>query len=448
MESARRGASWSSKLKRMIWTLTPAMVVAVFVGAIASQADAPAGQGIFRDADLFSTALVKVRNEYVSEVNDREAIQAAIEGMLSSLDPHSGYLNEEEFKELEVQTRGEYTGLGLEVEAKDSFVRVVSPIDGAPAARAGIKPGDYLTHIDGQSIIGVGLDQAVSRMRGEIGTNITLTVAREGEEPREVTLTREKINQRSVKYEIKDDIGVIRVSGFSETTGRSLVEAVQKVKNELGGRLRGVVLDLRNNPGGLLEQAVDVADAFLDGGEVVSTRGRKPTANFSFPAAPGDMLENVPIVVLINNGSASASEVVAGALQDRNRALIMGQVSFGKGSVQTLYELNGGRDGALRLTTARYYTPAGRSIQGIGIEPDIEVADKRIDRSKLKLLGLSEADLPGALRNENGEVRRGPHVPADEPPENWDASQDYQLKRALDYLREGRVQDRLMAKAG
>jgi carboxyl-terminal processing protease len=432
----------------MIWTLSPAAVVAVFVGAIASQADAPAGQGIFRDADLFSTALVKVRNEYVSDVNDREAIQAAIQGMLSSLDPHSGYLDPEAFKELEVQTRGEYTGLGLEVEAKDSYVRVVSPIDGTPAARANIQPGDYLTHINGKSIIGLSLDEAVSQMRGEIGTSITLTVAREGQEPREVTLMREKINQISVKTSIQEDVGVIRISAFSETTGRSLREAVQDVKNKLGGRLRGVVLDMRNNPGGLLDQAVEVADAFLDGGEVVSTRGRKPQSNLSFPASPGDMLENVPIVVLINNGSASASEVVAGALQDRNRALIMGAISFGKGSVQTLYELNGGRDGALRLTTARYYTPAGRSIQGVGIEPDIEVADKRIDRSKLKLLGLSEADLPGALQNESGQRRRGPHVPADEPPENWKVGEDYQLKRAIDYLREGRVQERLMAKAG
>jgi len=434
---------------RIGWTLAPAAVVAVFLGAIASQADDRApGRDVFRDLELFADVLVRVRSEYVADVDDQEAIQAAIQGMLSSLDPHSGYLSPDDFREMQVQTRGEYGGLGIEVQSEDGLVRVVSPIDDTPAARAGIQPGDYLTAIDGDSIIGLTLDNAVDRMRGPVGTSLTLTVAREGEEPRDLTLTREKITQHSVSARVDGDIAVIRVSAFNENTGPGLRKAIQDVRGEAGSKLRGVVLDLRNNPGGLLEQAVEVADAFLDGGEVVYTRGRRADSIERWNAQRGDLLANVPVVVLINNGSASAAEVVAGALQDRRRALVMGTTSFGKGSVQTVIPLKGGRDGALRLTTARYYTPSNRSIQGIGIEPDIEVAAQRVDLSKLRRLGLSEADLPGALSNETGERRRGLHVPDDEPPENWDAKQDYQLKRAMDYLRAGEVAERLMAKAG
>lgn len=434
---------------RMSWALAPAAVVAVFVGAIASQADdkAPA-RDMFRDLELFADVVSRVHGQYVSEIDDKEAIQAAIQGMLTSLDPHSSYLTPDEFREMQVQTRGEYGGLGIEVQSEDGLVRVVSPIDDTPAARAGIQPGDYLTAIDGKSIIGFGLDEAVDRMRGPVGTSLTLTIAREGKEPRDVNLTREKITQRSVTARLENDIGVIRVSAFNENTGPSLRKAVEDVRGQAGARLRGVVLDLRKNPGGLLEQAVEVSDAFLDGGEVVYTKGRRADSIERWNAQRGDMLSGVPMVVLIDAGSASAAEVVAGALQDRKRALVMGTTSFGKGSVQTVIPLKGGRDGALRLTTARYYTPGNRSIQGVGIEPDVEVAAQRVDLSKLKRLGLSEADLPGALTNENGERRRGLHAPADEPPADWDETKDYQLKRAMDYLRDGEVAERLMAKAG
>lgn len=434
---------------RIVWALAPAAAVAVFVGALASQANDGPNQGgdVYRDLALFADVFAEVRKQYVADLDEREAVQAAIQGMLTSLDPHSGYLSPEDFREMKVQTSGEYGGLGIEVLSEDGLVRVVSPYDGTPAARAGIQPGDYLTAINGESIIGFSLDDAVERMRGPIGTTITLTVAREGAEPRDVSITREKITARSVNWRMQEEISVIRITAFNETTSPGLEKAIQEVRAR-GGRLPGVVLDLRNNPGGLLDEAVDVADAFLDGGEVVSTRGRRPDENKRWNATRGDSLADVPLVVLINQGSASAAEVVAGALQDRGRALIMGETSFGKGSVQTVIPLKGGRDGALRLTTARYYTPSGRSIQGIGIEPDVEVAARRVDLSKLRALGLTEADLPGALENENGERRKGLHVPADEPPADWKDGEDYQLKRALDYLREGAVAQRLRAKAG
>jgi carboxyl-terminal processing protease len=253
---------------------------------------------------------------------------------------------------------------------------------------------------------------------------------------------------KSVTWKLNKDIGYLRVSAFNEKTGDALEEAVRAMRKQAGAGLKGVVLDMRNNPGGLLDQAVQVSDAFLDGGEVVSTRGRRADQIERYNAKRGDMLAGIPMAVLINQGSASASEIVAGALQDRGRALLLGTTSFGKGSVQTVIPLKGGRDGALRLTTAKYYTPAGRSIQGSGIDPDIEVSDKRVDVSKLKRLGISEADLKGAIANPDGAKRKGPHIPEDQPPENWDKTQDYQLKRAEDYLHQGTVAERLRAKAG
>jgi carboxyl-terminal processing protease len=404
---------------------------------------------IYRQLELFADVLARVEQDYVTEIDDEEAIEAAIQGMLSSLDPHSSYMDATEYREMQTQTRGEYGGLGIEVTSEDGVVRVVSPIDGTPAARAGIQAGDYLTAINGESIVGLTLNEAVRRMRGQAGTDITVTVAREGADPFDVTLTREIINVRAVTARIEGgDIGIIRISTFNERTGDMLQDAIRTVKRDTGGRLRGVIVDLRNNPGGLLDQAIEVSDAFLDGGEVVSTRGRQPEDVQRYNARRGEDLAGVPVVVLINEASASAAEIVAGALQDRNRALVVGMDSFGKGSVQTVIPLQGGRDGALRLTTARYYTPAGRSIQGAGITPDMEVAARRMDPERLTRLRLSEADLPNALDNESGAQRRGLHIPDDQPPENWDAEEDYQLRRAMDFLRQGTVAERLRARAG
>lgn len=435
---------------RIAWIAAPVAGVAALVGAMAWSAPEDRSRGdIYRQLELFADVLARVEQDYVTDIDDEEAIEAAIQGMLASLDPHSSYMDATEYREMQTQTRGEYGGLGIEVTSEDGVVRVVSPIDDTPAARAGIQAGDYLTAIDGESIVGLTLNEAVRRMRGAAGTDITVTVAREGTDPFDVTLTREIINVRAVTARIEGgDVGVIRISTFNERTGDMLQDAIRTVKRDTGGRLRGVVVDLRNNPGGLLDQAIEVSDAFLDGGEVVSTRGRQPEDVQRYNARRGEDLGGVPVVVLINEASASAAEIVAGALQDRNRALVVGMDSFGKGSVQTVIPLQGGRDGALRLTTARYYTPAGRSIQGAGIAPDIEVAARRVDPERLTRLRLSEADLPNALDNESGAERRGLHVPDDQPPENWDAEEDYQLKRAMDFLRQGTVAERLRARAG
>ncbi len=436
---------------RMGWFIAPVIGVTACVGALAWSAqddDSTARNNTYRQLEVFADVLVRVQSEYVTEVEDEKVIQSAIQGMLTSLDPHSSYLAPEDFKDMQVQTRGEYGGLGIEVTAEDGLVKVVSPIDDTPASRAGIQGGDYLTAIDGESIIGYNLNEAVSRMRGAVGTSILITVARENSEPFDVNLVREIIAPRSVTMRVEKDIGVLRISAFNEKTGDALEEAVRDLRRQGGAKLKGVVIDLRTNPGGLLDQAIEVSDAFLDGGEVVSTRGRRPDAIERYNARRGDMLSGLPIVVLINGSSASASEIVAGALQDRGRALVIGTTSFGKGSVQTVIPLKGGRAGALRLTTARYYTPSGRSIQGAGIEPDIEVAQQRVNADKLKRLGLSEADLRGALKNDAGVKRRGPHVPEDQPPANWDQKQDYQMKRAMDFLQQGLVAERLRAKAG
>jgi carboxyl-terminal processing protease len=438
---------------RIAWIAAPVAGMAALVGALAWSAPEEPGRGdIYRQLELFADVLARVEQDYVTEINEEEAMEAAIQGMLASLDPHSSYMNAADYREMQTQTRGEYGGLGIEVTSEDGVVRVVSPIDDTPAARAGILAGDYLTAIDGESIVGLTLNDAVRRMRGEAGSSIVVTVAREGTDPFDVTLQREIINVRAVTARVEGgDVGIIRISTFNERTSDMLQDAIRTVRRDTGGRLRGVVVDLRNNPGGLLDQAIEVSDAFLDGGEVVSTRGRQPEDVQRYNARRGDDMAGVPIVVLINGASASAAEIVAGALQDRNRALIVGTDSFGKGSVQTVIPLQGGRDGALRLTTARYYTPAGRSIQGAGITPDMEVAPRRIDAeqiARLQRLGVSEADLPNALDNDSGAQRRAVHVPEDMPPENWDADEDYQLKRAMDFLRQGTVAERLRQRAG
>ncbi len=436
---------------RVAWLAAPVAGAALLVGALAWSAPQERRGNLYPQLELFSDVVTLVEQDYVTPIDEKTAMEGAINGMLASLDPHSSYMNADEYRDFtSVQTRGEYGGLGIEVTVDDGLVRVVSPIDETPAARAGIQAGDYLTAINGESIVGLTLNDAVTRMRGEPGSSITVTIAREGQDPHDVTMRREIINVRSVTGRVEGgDIGIIRISTFNERTDALLQDAIHQIRAQAGNHLRGVIVDLRNNPGGLLDQAVDVSDAFLDGGEVVSTRGRHPEDIQRYNARRGDDLAGTPMVVLINGASASAAEIVAGALQDHHRALVVGTTSFGKGSVQTVIPLQGGRDGALRLTTARYYTPSGRSIQGQGIAPDMEVSARRVDVSHLARLGITEADLPNALQNENGGNRRSAlHVPADQPPANWNADDDYQLKRAEDFLRQGTVAQRLAQRAG
>ncbi|MBI1186104.1 MAG: PDZ domain-containing protein [Alphaproteobacteria bacterium] len=428
---------------RLAWIAAPAVGLVACVGALAwsSQSSGSARSDVYRQLELFADVLAKVETDYVTEVDSEEMMEAAINGMLASLDPHSSYMPPSELRDMETTMRGEYGGLGIEVTTEDGVVRVVAPMDETPAARAGIQAGDYLVAIDDESIVGLSLRDAVERMRGPPGTTLKVSVVREGADPFDVSLTREVITVRAVTARMEGDIGVIRVSQFNQQTNSMLLDAIRTVRR--APSLRGVVLDLRNNPGGALDQAIDVSDAFLDGGEVVSTRGRHRQQVRRYNARRGDLLEGVQVAVLVNVGSASASEIVAGALQDHNRALVVGMTSFGKGSVQTIIPLDEGRDGALRLTTARYYTPAGRSIQGAGIEPDVEVSARRIEQSRVSRLGITEADLPRALDNEDGAQRRAPHMPEDMPPEDWPEDQDYQLSRAMEMLRSGMVAERL-----
>ena len=433
---------------RLAWIAAPVAGAAALLGALAWSAPEDDRGDVYRQLELFADVLARVEQDYVVEVDEEAAMEAALQGMLASLDPHSSYLSPDDFRDMRSQARGEYQGLGIEVTMEEGVVRVVSPIDDTPAARAGIQAGDYITAVNGTSIVGGTLNDAVQLMRGEVGTEVTVTIARQGQDPFDIVIARQTITTRAVTARVEGgDIGVLRISTFNERTGTMLQDGIRQVRREAGANLRGIIIDLRNNPGGLLDQAIEVSDAFLDGGEVVSTRGRRPEDVQRYNARRGDDMAGVPIVVLINGASASASEIVAGALQDRGRALIVGTDSFGKGSVQTLIPLQGGRDGALRLTTARYYTPAGRSIQGAGITPDMEVAARRVDPAQLPR-GISEADLPNALNNDSGAQRRAAHVPDDQPPENWDMDEDYQLSRALDVLRRGDVAQRLSARAG
>src|SRR3954452_8310084 len=333
----------------------------------------------YRLLTLFGDVFERIRAEYVEPVNDRELIENAINGMLTGLDPHSSDMNAKAFRDMQVQTRGEFGGLGLEVTSENGLIKVVSPIDDTPAARAGMKAGDLITMLDGQTVQGLTLNEAVDKMRGPPGSNIKLTVKREGvNTPVEVSMQREVIRIQVVRSRLEGDIGYIRLTAFNEQTGPGLRKMLAELKQKAGGNLRGVILDLRNNPGGLLDQAVSVSDDFLEQGEIVSTRARHPEESQRWNAKPGDIASGLPVVVLINGGSASASEIVAGALQDHRRAVVVGTRSFGKGSVQTVMPLQG--NGAMRLTTARYYTPSGRSIQGLGISPDIEVASSRTEQ--------------------------------------------------------------------
>jgi len=420
----------------------------------ASHVDA-ANSDTYEQLNLFGDVFERVRAEYVEEVSDEELIEAAIRGMLSSLDPHSSYMNPESFGEMQVQTRGEFGGLGIEVTMEDGLIKVVSPIDDTPAFRAGIEAGDLITHLDGEPVLGLTLGDAVDRMRGPVNTDIVLTVLREGaDEPLDITITRDIIVIESVRSRIEDQVGYIRITSFNEQSEEGVKDALEEIEAELGENLQGIILDLRNNPGGLLDQAIAVSDIFLDQGEIVSTRGRRPDSTQRFNARPGDLAQGLPLIVLINGGSASASEIVAGALQDHHRAVIMGTESFGKGSVQTIIPLPG--HGAMRLTTARYYTPSGTSIQAKGIEPDIYVATAVIDRID-ETLDRHEADLRGSLEAEgldqetidqiieeqSGDGQSGDETTdevtveeevIDTSGRSEQALNDYQLSRALDLL--------------
>src|SRR6266446_942113 len=350
------------------------------VGAASSSSNT---QDTYKQLNLFGDVFELVRNGYVDDVKDDTLVEGAINGMLTALDPHSNYLNAKNFTDMKVQTRGEFGGLGIEVSMENGLVKVVSPIDDTPAAHAGLKPGDLITHLDGTPVQGLTLPEAVDRMRGPVNSDINLTIRREGREPFDVKLTRAIIKIQSVRSHIESkNIGYIRITSFNEQTDVGLANALKSLKQQADNKLIGVVLDLRNNPGGLLDQAVAVSDAFLDKGEIVSTRGRRSDDAQRYNARPGDIAAGLPVAILINGGSASASELVAGALQDRAKGVLLGTKSFGKGSVQTIIPLPG--HGAMRLTTARYYTPSGRSIQAKGIDPDIVVAAAKIEHAPKK----------------------------------------------------------------
>ena len=396
---------------------------------------------IYEQLDLFGDIFERIRVQYVEEVDEKELIEAAIDGMLTSLDPHSSYLSPEDAAAMRVQTRGEFGGLGIEVTQEEGFVKVVSPIDGTPADEAGIEAGDFITHVDGESVLGLTLDKAVELMRGPVGSEIIITVVREGEsEPFDVSIIRDTIKLTAVRVRTEGTAVILRITTFNDQTTPNLEAGMKEQIEAAGGidNINGFVLDLRNNPGGLLTQAIRVSDSFLETGEIVSTRGRNPEDGERFNATPGDLAQGKPIVVLINGGSASASEIVAGALQDHRRAIVVGTKSFGKGSVQTVMPLRG--DGAMRLTTARYYTPSGRSIQALGVSPDIiveqprrkpasEEADNRRSRS--------EADLRGRLNNDSlspDEVRQIEEDRAKAEATAELREQDYQLAYAIDIL--------------
>ncbi len=410
---------------------------------LAQEASKPAS--VYEQLDLFGDIFERIRGDYVQEVDDKKLIEAAINGMLSSLDPHSSYLPPDDYDDMRVQTRGSFGGLGIEVTQEEGFVKVVSPMDGTPAATAGIQAGDFITHVDGESLMGMNLNQAVDKMRGPVGSEITITIAREGTpEPFDVTLTRDTIKLTAVKGRVEGETVVLRITTFNDQTFPNLQDNLKKAVEEAGGmdKVNGFVIDLRNNPGGLLNQAIAVSDAFLDKGEIVSTRGRKPEDSERFNATPGDLAEGKPIVVLINGGSASASEIVTGALQDHRRAVVVGTKSFGKGSVQTVIPIRG--EGAMRLTTARYYTPSGRSIQALGIAPDIVVQqpaavpqDETATEEEAPKT-RSEADLRGILSNDSmteDEKKQAEEERAKAEEAAKLRDQDYQLAYAIDILK-------------
>lgn len=362
---------------------------------------------IYRLLNLFGDVFSRVRTDYVESVEDQKLIENALNGMLMALDPHSGYMKEKEFQELKEMTKGEFGGIGIEVVGEHGVIKVITPIDDTPAFQAGIKPGDYIIEVDDHSIVGMTTTEAVDKMRGSPGTLLKLKIVREGQEPFIVEMKREQIKIKPVHWKLEGDIAIIRITTFlDEKTGEKLFTALKEIKEKVGAKLKGIILDIRNNAGGLLEQAISVTDLFLDEKEVVSIRGRSKKDYHRFYSTPGETLKGVPIVVLINNWSASCPEIVAGALQDHKRAVILGTRSYGKGSVQTVIPLSGGY-GALMLTTARYYTPSGRSIQAKGIEPDIEVVQSKVEIvEEKKGASFREENLPGALKAEIERVKQ------------------------------------------
>ncbi len=387
-------------------TLAGVVATTQIAGPLIAQENA-SNTSVYQQLDLFGDVFERIRAQYVSEVDEADLIEAAIKGMMTSLDPHSSYLPPRDFDDMQVQTRGEFGGLGIEVTQEEGFVKVVSPMDGTPADAAGVEAGDFITHVDSESLLGLDLNEAVELMRGPIGSEIIITVVREGlEEPIEISIIRDTIKLTAVRARTEGETVVLRITTFNDQTYPNLKSGLEKAVEEAGGmdKVNGFVVDLRNNPGGLLTQAIRVSDAFLESGEIVSTRGRSAADGDRFNATAGDLAEGKPIVVLINGGSASASEIVAGALKDHRRAVVVGTKSFGKGSVQTIMPVKG--DGAMRLTTARYYTPSGRSIQGLGVSPDIIVEQPRRepaneeDETK-RPTARSEADLRDSISNDS-----------------------------------------------
>lgn len=425
-------------------TLAGAVVTTQVAGPLVAQEAADTGS-VYQQLDLFGDIFERIRSQYVEQVDPGELVAAAINGMLTSLDPHSSYLPPDEFDDMRVQTRGEFGGLGIEVTQEEGFIKVVSPMDGTPAAAAGIQSGDFISHVNGESVLGLTLDQAVDMMRGPIGSEIVITILRKDvEEPFDVTIVRDTIKLTAAKGRLEGHTVVLRVTTFNDQTYQNMEDALAKAVEEAGGidKVDGFVLDLRNNPGGLLTQAIAVSDAFLEKGEIVSTRGRNPEDSERFNAEPGDLAQGKPMVVLINGGSASASEIVTGALQDHHRAIVVGTKSFGKGSVQTIIPLQG--NGAMRLTTARYYTPSGRSIQALGIAPDIlveqpaptEPSDEETPESAANT--RSEAGLRGSLENDS--VSEDERRVLEEEAALAEAAsklrlEDYQLAYAIDILK-------------
>jgi carboxyl-terminal processing protease len=410
--------------------LMGASAMSLVYGVPSSSANA-AGSDTYKQLAIFGDIFERVRNQYVTPPDDKSLVENAINGMLASLDPHSSYLNPEEAKDMRVQTKGEFGGLGIEVTMENDLVKVITPIDDTPAAKAGVRAGDYISAIDGESVQGLTLNDAVEKMRGPVDTPIKLTILREGaDKPLEITVVRDIIKVKAVKYRVENDIGYMKITSFTEKTFDDLQTAIDTIKAQVpADKLKGYVLDLRLNPGGLLDQAVSVSDAFLDHGEIVSTRGRDPKDISRFDARPGDLIDGKPMIVLVNGGSASASEIVAGALQDQRRATILGTQSFGKGSVQTIIPL--GENGALRLTTALYYTPSGRSIQGKGITPDIKVEQPLPENLKGQDVTRGESDLKGHIKGAD-ESATGSGSAAYVPP---DPKDDVQLAAAEELLR-------------
>lgn len=431
-------------MRKYVLLLLSASILSIPAGVAFAQDERTAGtqprqdnSETFRELDLFGDVFERVKAQYVEEKTDKDLVESALNGMLMALDPHSSYMNEDQFGDMQVSTRGEFGGLGIEVTLENGLVKVVSPIDDTPAFRAGLQAGDYIIQIDDEPVMGMALNDAVDKMRGKVGTDISLLVTREGAEaPIEYKLTRDVIKIQSVKSRVEGNAGYIRITAFNQNTYDGLEKAIKDIKAELGNKITGYVVDLRNNPGGLLDQAILVSDAFLDKGEIVSTRGRHEEDTKRDNATPGDLAEGLPIVVLINGGSASASEIVSGALQDHKRAILLGTKSFGKGSVQTVIPIPG--HGAMRLTTARYYTPSGRSIQAKGIDPDIVVEQANIESlgvSRLReenLKGALDHKAPSPLSIKKKKEDKDENADADEAKD--DANKDYQLSRALDLL--------------